>query len=101
MGAESKQWVDVPRWPRAHIYSGHKKRVLVLTDDLDVQLAGKSVGPIWLIVCPHCEINPVALSAWDFMVKIRKGKLPSCGCNKGFGRNPGSISSHRKKSLQS
>ena len=74
---DSKHWVDVPGWPRAHITTGHGTKVLVLTDDLDIGLPG---GPFWLIVCPWCRVDPVALSRKEFL-RADKG-LPSCGCRK-------------------
>jgi hypothetical protein len=77
---DSKHWVDVPGWPRAHIYSDHGFRLLVLTDELETGLIDR--GPIWLIVCPYCRTDPVAVPAKDVKKHTGNGKPPSCGCRK-------------------
>jgi hypothetical protein len=76
---DSKHWVDVPGWPRAHITTGPHGVVLVLTDEFEPGLPG---GPYWLIVCPWCRVNPVAIPR-KVAVNGCKGKgVPSCGCRK-------------------
>lgn len=82
MDTDSRHWIDVPGWPRAHIHSDQGYRLLVLTDELETGLIGH--GPIWLIVCPHCRVNPVAIAAKDIRRKFRLGRRPGCGC-----ANPG------------
>lgn len=82
MDTDSRHWVDVPGWPRAHIYSDQGFRILVLTDELATDLIG--YGPIWLIACPHCQLTPFAIAAKELRKKLRAKRLPSCGC-----ANPG------------
>ena len=79
---DDRHWVDVPGWPRAHIFSDRGFRLLVLTDDLTTGLTG--YGPIWLVVCPHCRINIFAVQANEIRRKFKSGKMPGCGCT-----NPG------------
>lgn len=92
----SKHWVDVPGWPRAHTYSDQGFRLLVLTDELETGLIGR--GPYWLVVCPWCKVTPFAVPRKS-VVNGMKGKgVPSCGCRKGFGKNPNCHNGSRKNS---
>lgn len=88
---DSRHWVDVPGWPRAHLASGHSSTVLVLTDEFEPGMPG---GPYWLILCPWCKVTPFAIPAKK--VKGNRKGLPSCGCMKGFGRNPNCHNGSRK-----
>lgn len=89
---DSKHWVDVTGWPRAHIFTGHKGKLLVLTDEFDTGLPG---GPYWLVVCPRCKVTPFTIARRAITGK-RKGRgVPSCGCvNPGHENYQGNYRDH-------